>query len=227
MNRVRNVLWGIILVVAGVIIGLKVLNIITFNIFFDGWWTLFIIVPSFVGLITDRDKTASIVGLVAGGILLLSSQDIIDGSVVWKLIFPIIIVLIGIKLIFKDFFNKAARDAKKRLDQSWENAKKFSAAFSAQNVDFSGEVFSSAKLTSTFGDLKCDLRNAAIADEAVIDVCCVFGGIDITLPENVNVKTSLSSAFGGLGDKRNTKNTNGAVTVYITGKCIFGGVNII
>ncbi len=29
---------------------------------FDGWWTLFIIVPCAIGLITDRDKTGSIIG---------------------------------------------------------------------------------------------------------------------------------------------------------------------
>ena len=45
MNKISNLLWGCIFIVVGVIFGLNALNITSINIFFDGWWTLFIIVP--------------------------------------------------------------------------------------------------------------------------------------------------------------------------------------
>ena len=63
MKNFRRAIWGLIFVAAAVVIALNSFDIIDFNIFFEGWWTLFIIVPSFAGLITDRDKSGSIFGL--------------------------------------------------------------------------------------------------------------------------------------------------------------------
>ena len=59
MKKVNSILWGIALVALGVILALNAFGITDINIFFDGWWTLFIIVPCAIGLVTDRDKTGS------------------------------------------------------------------------------------------------------------------------------------------------------------------------
>ena len=66
MKKNNNLILGLILIVLGIIFGLKTLGICDINVFFKGWWTLFIIVPCFIGLIKDNDKTASIIGLVFG-----------------------------------------------------------------------------------------------------------------------------------------------------------------
>ena len=43
MKKIESILWGLVLIVVGVIIGLNTMGITNINIFFDGWWTLFII----------------------------------------------------------------------------------------------------------------------------------------------------------------------------------------
>ena len=40
MNNIKNILWGIILVIIGVIIGLNTIGITDIDIFFDGWGRL-------------------------------------------------------------------------------------------------------------------------------------------------------------------------------------------
>ena len=92
MKSFGNVLWGIVLIVVGLIIGGNALGITNINIFFDGWWTLVIIVPCFIGLFTNKDKTGNIIGLLVGVILLLGMQNIIDFNLIWKLLLPSIIV---------------------------------------------------------------------------------------------------------------------------------------
>ena len=57
MKKISSVIWGIVLIAAGALFALNALNITDINIFFDGWWTLFIIVPCAVGLFTEREKT--------------------------------------------------------------------------------------------------------------------------------------------------------------------------
>lgn len=58
MQKLNRILWGVVLVAVGVVFALNALHIVDINIFFDGWWTLFIIIPCTVGLITEREKQA-------------------------------------------------------------------------------------------------------------------------------------------------------------------------
>lgn len=73
MKNLGNVIWGILFIIIGLIVGLNAFGITKIDIFFDGWWTLFIIIPSFIGLIKDKEKTGSIILLLIGIVLLLSA----------------------------------------------------------------------------------------------------------------------------------------------------------
>ena len=59
-----------------------------------------------------------------------------------------------------------------------------------------------------------------------IAAAAVFGGIDIFLPENVNVKISSNSVFGGVSEKKHRAPVDGNATVYINATGMFGGVDI-
>ena len=97
------------------IIGGNALGITNINIFFDGWWTLFIIVPCFIGLFKEREKTGNIIGLLIGIALLLCCQDILDFDMIWKLALPVVLIIIGISFIFKDTFNHKINEEIKKL----------------------------------------------------------------------------------------------------------------
>ena len=72
MKKFQNSIIGILLIIVGTILGLNAFHITHINLFFEGWWTLFIIIPSLCGIFTERDKTASLIGLFIGVYLLLS-----------------------------------------------------------------------------------------------------------------------------------------------------------
>ena len=104
MKKAGSVLWGIILIAAGVIWALNEFNVTNINVFFDGWWTLFIIVPCAIGLFTEREKTGNIIGIAVGAFLLLCCRDILSFSMLWKLLVPAIIVIIGLKMVLAGLF---------------------------------------------------------------------------------------------------------------------------
>ena len=111
MKKISTVLVGIIFVIAGVIIGLNSFGITDINIFFDGWWTLFIIIPAINGFITDEEKMGSIIWLIIGIVLLLGCQNLISFDIIWKLTLPVILVFIGLSIMLnnngkKDSINK-------------------------------------------------------------------------------------------------------------------------
>lgn len=226
MKRVNQVLWGIILIGVGLLLGLNAFGITNVEIFFDGWWTLFIIVPCAMGLIFGNDRSGSLIGLCIGVFLLLCCQDILDFDMMWKLLLPAIIVLLGIKLIIGSFFEKDTEERLKRIKDENGFVSHGTAIFSGDELDFSSEVFQGAELTAVFGGVECDLRNAVIEQDCVIQATAIFGGIDIFVPNNINIKTSSISIFGGLTNASGNVRDESAPTLYIKGICIFGGVDI-
>lgn len=226
MSKVKSAVWGVILVILGVVIGLKTTGIIDFDFFFDGWWTLFIIVPSVVSMFDSASRKDGIIGTLIGVVLLLMCQDIFDFDLVRKLIFPAVIVLFGLMLIFKDAFSKGAREAARRIRNSGINKEEYCATFSSSKINLMNQPLNNAEMTAVFGSIDCDARGAVISQDAVISVYSIFGGINIIVPDNVNVKVSSTSIFGGVSDKRPNKSNDHPVTIYINATCLFGGCDI-
>ena len=191
-------------------------GITNINIFFDGWWTLFIIIPCFIGLFKENEKTGNFIGLLIGVALLLACQNIIDFHLIWKLAFPTILVIIGVSLIFKDTIGGKVNSEIRKLNEKRNG----------QNVNFDGQNFTGADLTAVFGGIKCDLRNAIIDSDVVINASSTFGGIEIYVPSNVKIKIKSTPLFGGVSNKANTKTDENSHTIYINGTAVFGGVEI-
>lgn len=224
MKKISNVLWGIVLIVLGLLFALNALGITSIDIFFDGWWTLFIIVPSGIGLLSEREKTGNVIGVIVGVFLLLCCRGIVSFSLLWKLLVPGIIVLIGLKLVITGLFGNRVNEIFSEIRKNGGETRTGCATFSGCNLNYDGEVFEGAELSATFGGVKCDLRNALIEKDCAISVSAVFGGVDILVPPNVNVKVSSNSLFGGISNK--TATYKDAPTLYINGTCMFGGVDI-
>ena len=198
MKKIGSVILGIILIAIGAVFALNALNITDIDIFFDGWWTLFIIVPCTIGLFTEREKTGNIIGIAIGVFLLLCCQDILSFSMFWKLLVPAIIVIVGLKMVLTGLFGNKANEIMKKLRSEGKIPKSDCAVFSGCDVNYDGEVFEGAELTAVFGGVDCDLRNAIIEKDCAIQVSAIFGGIDIFVPAGINVKVNSNNIFGGM-----------------------------
>lgn len=204
MKKIENTVIGLILIIIGVIIGLNAFHITNIDLFFDGWWTLFIIVPCFFGLFKDQDKIGNIIGLIVGIYLLLYCQGLINFQFAWKLVVPVIFVLIGLKMIFKDTFNK-----KKPRQNIYDN-----------------QLYAGGNYDVTFNGLILDLSKAYLNEETNITISTLFGGVDLYLPDDVNIQIQSSNFLGGVDlHKRENKIENTKV-IYLNARCIFGGINI-
>ncbi len=224
MKKISNLLWGLIFIIVGVVFGLNALGISDINIFFDGWWTLFIIVPCFIGLFNDDDKSGNLIGLIIGACLLLGCLDVVEFEIIWKLMVPFILVMIGLSFIFKDMLNSKIKKDIKKLNKN--DLKECCACFSSQDLDFSNEEYKGSSLTAVFGSIKCNLKDAVIKEDVVINTTSIFGGITIYVPKDVNVKVSSTSIFGGVSDERKERIKDSKYTIYVNATTMFGGVEI-
>ena len=202
MKKLSKILWGIALIAIGGIFALNAFGITDIEVFFDGWWTLFIIVPCFIGIFSEREKTGNIIGLLIGVFLLLCCQNVLGFDMLWKLAVPAIIVIIGLKLIFNAVFGDKAAKMIVESRQNGNDVKTGCATFSGQDMNFDGEKFDGAEISAIFGGVKCDLRNAIIEKDCAVTASAIFGGIDIFVPDNVNVKITSNSIFGGVSEQK-------------------------
>ena len=226
MKKFRNILWGLVLIIVGLIFGGNALGITNINLFFDGWWTLFIVVPCFIGIFKENEKTGNVIGLIIGIALLLACQDIIDFDLIAKLWFPVILVCIGVSIIFRDTIGGKVNEQIRKLNENKKNLNEYCATFSGQDLKFDGENFTGADLIAVFGGIDCDLRSANLESDVVLNTSSIFGGIDIYVPDNVKVKVKSSSIFGGVSNKKRHSTNQDGHTLYINATCLFGGVEI-
>lgn len=228
-KQIKPIIWGIAIIALGVIYGGNAIGLFNFNVFFDGWWTLFIIIPSAISLLTEREKLGSLTALAVGVILLLAAQDVFSYDVAWKAILAVVLIVIGLSIIVKStFHNKNDKEVEKKVKDLGDDKNMDSqvAVFSGSDRAYNNEAFPGSNLTAIFGGVEVDLRNAIFTKDTVIKAFCLFGGIDIKVPEDIQIKTRSGFIFGGISDERKDDSNKGKHTIYIDAAGGFGGISI-
>ena len=217
-------LWGILFIVLGLIVGINALGIASINIFFEGWWTFLIIIPSLIGLVSRKqDKIDCIVGLIIGSSFFLSARDIVSFEMILSLILPVILIVVGFEFLLSDNMKKEIKDKFKR--QQMHDLEDIFSIFGEQNINFKNKDFKGCNLDSIFGSLKLDLRGSKLEEDILIKASSVFGSIDILLDDDVNVILKTTPIFGSIVNKVRSKSDSNK-TIYIEGFTLFGGINI-
>lgn len=224
-----NILWGLFFIFLGIGFAGNAFNLWHFTIFFPGWWTMFIIIPSLMSITQNGPSTGSLIGLIIGVLLLLSRQGIISGDFIGKLIFPAILVVIGISIILNNFSRSRIPQSdytSASMNSNNEGLNYYTATFSSRSDNCDNQVFEGANVNAIFGSVSLHLENAIINEDIVINCNSTFGGIELFLPGYVNVRVSSTPIFGGVTNRRRGMANTDAPTVYINATSMFGGVEI-
>lgn len=226
MKNLSKLLWGLGFISVGIIVALNQLEIMNINIFFDGWWTLFMIIPASISLITKKENTsANIIVLLIGIALLLVSRGIISYYLLSLLLVPTVLILIGIFILFDNFFkNKLTDTFIEPTNLDFEN---IVATFSENNTNYDeGEKFKNTKIDAIFGGVNLDIRTSVLKDKNHIVSSAIFGGVKIMVPKNTNVVLKSTNIFGGSVSKVKNNSSN-IKTIYVSSFCLFGGLEIV
>lgn len=118
-----KIIWGILFVLFGFVLALRELNVIPFPLFFRGWWTLFIIIPCIVEIISGKPTKSSFIGLVIGILLLCYVNGLFKIRDLGALAFSAVCIIVGISFFFKDESGKI----KHEIDEREKRAEKYRA----------------------------------------------------------------------------------------------------
>ncbi len=94
-----RILLGVLLILAGRGYAGDVMGFWHFDLFFAGWWSLFIIIPCLVSIVENGFDTGNSLGLVFGLMLLFSAQGILSWHRMIQLLFPALLIILGIGLL--------------------------------------------------------------------------------------------------------------------------------
>lgn len=219
-NNSVGIILGLLFLVIGVGYLAEVLGFVEeFTIFFDGWWTLFIIVPCFCGLCTKGgSKVGYLIGIAIGLFLLLSAQDVLSSGKLWELLLTVIFILVGINLILP----KKKKENKK--EEFHTQTDRFDRA---ENVTVEAE-HAEETVYEEVNDVTVEPARQYKEDTGAADklVCsAVFSGRDIHVDNSYFYGADLSALFGGIDI--NLKNAMITKNVTIEVKAVFGGIDII
>ncbi len=229
-KNITRTLFGIVLVATAVAVFGNSIGWWTVQDF-DGWWTVFLIVPGLAGLISYGFNWGSTCLVVIGAWLLARAQGWIPSAVADSMVWALILLLIGFNLIFGGFRRKRVPTAPVIFDgvkgaSDSSNMVNYTAVFGSVEVSNNSLTLCGGNLTAIFGGAVLDLRQAVPVDGAVIEANAVFGGVQIFAPQNCRIQVTGVPFFGGCECKVQRPNDASLPLLVIKYTSVFGGVEI-
>jgi predicted membrane protein len=226
--------WGAIIVLVGIALLLHHLGIIPFDPV-ARFWPLVLVLFGIMNLM-NRSGLFGFLLILAGVVLQLNRLGIthLDFADLW----PIALIAVGLVLMWGSLETRGFLRGKKAFQDFKDHVTGASGPLTMLNAvaifggcerRVAGQNFQGGRATAVFGGIELDFRDADIENEAILEVNCVFGGVEIRVPETWHVHSRNLPVFGGYEDKTRHPN-NPAVgspkTLIVTGMVIFGGIEI-
>ena len=216
----------------------------SFTIFFDGWWTLFVIIPAADDIFRRGLKTANLVCAMSGAILFIAVQDFIRWESIGKFIVPVMVVIAGAGIIFSGLSagaDKTGRSVRPHPEDGVEGADaagmvttiddreeaEVSAVFSSVKFEsIRGAAVTYASCTSVFGHAVLDLSEADISGGLNMTVNVVFGSAEIILPPGTAAGTDGLLVIAGCSNSALVNEQADCHKADVEYNCVFGSVTV-
>ena len=226
-----RVLWGFILILLGGGLLLDQTGYINFGDIISLYWPSILILVGFFGLFDRRSsKIGNIIAIIFGILFQLNRLDYITIDV-FKLFFPLILIIMGLNIIFSKGVRKhnspvePEKWSKKNL--SAEDVVDMFVVFSGIETINQSQYFKGGKISAIFGGIDLDLSGTTLNNnEAFLDVSALFGGVDIIVPRHWRVEMMGTPILGGWDNKTRPSTDPNAPVLKINGTAIFGGIEV-
>ena len=212
-NRKKSII-GLLLIIVGAVF---LLDNLGFDIEMPSYlfrWPMVFVIIGFINLLSGNPRPA-LIFFALGGIFYLHYFNVINIRDVW----PVILIIIGLSFIFRH--KKTPKSEKSDIDFFDEVA-----IFGGGNKKYVSDNLKGGKISAVFGGSEIDLRGSKPQEGAIIEIFCLFGGVEILVPEDWKVNVATTAIFGGFSDDRSKGSKDPVATVHIKGFVMFGGGEI-
>ena len=181
------------------------------------WWPL-VFVAIGVGLLLEQRRLGAgpVVFLGLGALLLVITTDVVavGAAVVW----PLVLIAVGAWLLLRP------RGGGRETPSARGDV---TAVFEDRTVRHPAGPFERAAVTSIFGDVDLDLRDAGPTEGMVVDLTVIFGDVDVTAPADWRVVMGASGVFADVEHRPPpAAAAPEAPLLEVRGFSVFGDVNV-
>lgn len=242
----RGRMWtGVFILLIGIILLLKVSNIIPPEWSWIYTWPVFLIaLGAFIGLRHTFHGITWLILILIGGAFL--ADHLYPGYQLHRYTWPFVLILLGLFFIFRPrgHWHWEAWDEKKSFPDpgtsqdtqmntdttadSKDDYVNATSVFGGAKKNILSKNFKGGEIVNIFGGTELNLSQADINGEAVIEMTTIFGGTKLIVPSNWTVKSDAAVIFGGVEDKRSMPviNESSGKILTLKGTVIFGGIDI-
>lgn len=216
MNWAR-VFFGVVVVAVGLLLLLDNLDVLDAGEIISEWWpAVFIAGGVLVFFANPRHWVMPLILVGGGGVVLLRTTGVIDTAGV---LIPAGLILIGLLVLFGRGLGTQSTTTDDRVNT-------FN-MFSGSELASNSTGFSGGRIGAIFGGAELDLRNAALAQDANLDVFVAFGGVEITVPKGWRVEVNGFPLFGGFENTTAKESLPAdAPRLRIDATVLFGGLEV-
>ncbi|MCR1834734.1 cell wall-active antibiotics response protein [Oceanobacillus caeni] len=182
------------------------------------WWPLILIIIGIIQLI-NRTLSCTVSGFLflLVGVLFFINQWF-DLHLIFYL-WPLIFIFIGFVIILTRAKSGKTKHTSDKLSTFL--------LFSGAEIKSQSKNFQGGSVVTIMGGVEIDLRDAVIAEGAMLDFTSILGGISIIVSENVQVEISGIPILGGWEDStRKHGESEEVVVLKLNCLTILGGVEI-
>ena len=169
--------------------------------FFDGWWTLLLMVPAVINMVEAGVNLGNTVVLVTGALLLCWEQNWIK-NMNFTMVLSVLLVILGGYLIIRAFTGKKLNTKNMLSNGQWRvdgrDMPSYTSVFSSVNVKSSARNLLSATCSAVFGRLRVDLSDVTVTHDMTIFCNAVLGQVTIFAPKNVKIVCKNVPIIGGV-----------------------------
>ena len=146
----------------------------------------------------------------------------------WAMYFGIFVLLyVGVHLVIDSYRRNPDQWLQRPIPPA-EEGKRIccSVHYGGDEYIYKGESFHGARLDAFCGGLRLDLREAVITEDEEIDIHTFMGGVELIMPDSLNVETKSRSFIGGVSNETSRNVKDGAPCLHVVASNFFGGVSI-
>ncbi|MBO5197893.1 MAG: hypothetical protein J6B85_05145 [Lachnospiraceae bacterium] len=129
-------------------------------------------------------------------------------------------VIRGVSVLVKKILNE--KSASREEETKDTDCPEHYAIFGGRKFTCEGETYQGGEYTAVMGGIELDLSKAVIEKDISVTCKTVMGGIDLKVPNDINVSVSGTVVFGGMANMV-PENRPGA-TIYLHAEGLMGGI---
>jgi predicted membrane protein len=221
-----QMLFGLMVIVAGLLMTLDNLGVLHAEDYVR-YWPAGLIAVGMLKLWHSREGSGGGFGgflfTVAGTWLLLEQAAVVRLSF-WDM-WPTLLVFVGGFLVWQGLSGPRVREVPDGRVHTNATISAM-AVLGAVSRGNNSPAFRGGELTAVMGGCEIDLRHAAIDGEAVIEIFAWWGGIDIRVPEDWTVVSTVVPIMGGVDDKTRPPQGASRHRLVLRGFVVMAGVEV-